>query len=81
MKRFKFTDISEKDALQLLKNVLEEAQTTTNLLIIDAVARCVTFVVSLMIFMSIMPSRILSIYLRTVGSYCLTSTEAVTLPV
>ncbi|CAO4369980.1 unnamed protein product [Caenorhabditis nigoni] len=45
--RMKFSDVSEKDALKLLRQVLEEAQTSTNLLIIDAVARCVTFVLKI----------------------------------
>lgn len=45
--KMKFTDVSEKDALQLLKQVLDEAQTTTNILIIDTVARCVTFVLKI----------------------------------
>uniref|UniRef100_A0A8R1E3Q4 Uncharacterized protein n=1 Tax=Caenorhabditis japonica TaxID=281687 RepID=A0A8R1E3Q4_CAEJA len=45
--RMKSTEIAEKDALQLLKEVLAESQTTTNLLIIDAVARVVTFVLKI----------------------------------
>uniref|UniRef100_A0A1I7U3D8 DNA polymerase V n=1 Tax=Caenorhabditis tropicalis TaxID=1561998 RepID=A0A1I7U3D8_9PELO len=45
--KMKFTEVSEKDALQLMKEVLEEAQTTTNILIVDVVARCVTFVLKI----------------------------------
>ncbi|CAL2037264.1 unnamed protein product [Caenorhabditis brenneri] len=45
--KMKFTDVSEKETLELLKKVLEEAQTTSNLLIIDVVARCVTFVLKI----------------------------------
>ncbi|CAI2347729.1 unnamed protein product [Caenorhabditis sp. 36 PRJEB53466] len=42
--KMKLAEVSEKEALKLLKKVLEEAQSTTNLLIIDAIARVVTFV-------------------------------------